>query len=96
MILDLNYLDGLEINCHQLYDGSHLNYLSSVSNENNLILTCGGDFHNDTHRAKCGVYFDDTIITIEEVVEYLRLTSTIKMCIQEPDFMLSFDFVYEK
>ena len=96
VLLDFDYLDGVEINCHPLYDGSHIKFLSKIAKENNFILTCGGDFHNDTHRAKCGVYLDDSLTEMEDIVLYLTTSKVIKMFIQEPDSMEGFEYLYEK
>ena len=73
------YLDGVEINCHPLYDATHLEFLNNLAKNNNFILTCGGDFHNDTYRVKCGVYFENHINEIEELVEFLKETNEIKL-----------------
>ena len=71
VLLDLKYLDGVEANCHPLYDATHVNKLTSIAKNNNLLLTCGGDFHNDTHRPKCGVYLNDDLKDTSEIVSYL-------------------------
>ena len=37
----------------------------------------GGDFHNDSPRAKCGVYLPDDISDIKDIVFYLKSTNEI-------------------
>ena len=82
VLLDLNYLDGIEANCHTIKEGPHLDLVSKIAIEYNKILTCGGDFHNDSPRAKCGVYLPDDISDIKDIVFYLKSTNEIKLCVQ--------------
>ena len=96
VLLNLDYLDGVEINCHPLYVGSHLGCLSDLAISNKLILTCGGDFHNDTRRVKCGVYFPDELNDIKDVVSYLNDTKSIELCIEEPDSEKTYNYTYKK
>lgn len=96
VLLELNLLDGVEINCHPLYDETHLNKLSMIADNNNLLLTCGGDYHADTHRPKCGVYLPDDLNTTKEIVLYLIKTNEIKLCVQEVGLMSTFDYQFYK
>ena len=95
VLLDLNYLDEIEANCHPLYDATHLNKLYNMAVTNKKLLTCGGDFHNDTIRAKCGVYLDESINNTLEVISFLKNANEIKLCVQEVGDLTSFDFVYK-
>ena len=83
VLLDLNYLDGIEANCHTKNEGPHLSLVSKIAKDNNKILTCGGDFHNDAPKAKCGVYLPDDIEDTLDIVKYLKETNEIKLCVQE-------------
>ena len=96
VLLDLNLMNGVEVNCHPLYDETHLNKLSNMAHENNILLTCGGDFHADTHRPKCGVYLPDFLQTTKEIVDYLIDAKTINLCIQEVGSMTTIDYVFDK
>ncbi len=82
VLLDLKYLDGIEANCHTIYEGPHLQTVSNIASENKKILTCGGDFHNDAPRAKCGVYLPDELNCMMDIVNYLKYTNEIKLCVQ--------------
>lgn len=79
---DLNYLDGIEANCHTIFEGPHLEKVSQIASQNKKILTCGGDFHNDAPRAKCGVYLPDDIKDAMDIVKYLKSAKEIKLCVQ--------------
>lgn len=92
-LLNLNYLDGIEINCHPLYEGTHIDELIEIAKTNNLIVTCGGDYHADTHRPKCGVYFNE-INSIEDIVSELKKSEKIELCVQETDQKSTFNFTY--
>ena len=96
VLLDLKFLDGVEINCHPLYEATHFEKLRSIAQNNNLILTSGGDYHADTHRAKCGVYFPDHIKDGVEIGKYLLAQSPLKLCIQEVDSDCSYDYEYAR
>ena len=96
VLLDLKYLDGVEANCHPLYDATHIVKLSKIAKDNDLLLTCGGDFHNDTHRPKCGVYLDESLKDTNEIVNYLKSVKEIKLCIQEVKEFTTYDYVFVK
>ncbi len=87
-ILDTRYLDGLELNCHPLYDGTHRDELVAKAKAESLMLTCGGDYHGDTYRTNCGVYLPDDITNI---AEFILNAKSVKLRIQEPH-----NEVYEK
>ena len=53
------YLDGIEFNCHFKKNGPNVDKIIEIANRENLFITCGGDFHNDTPRSKCGTFFKD-------------------------------------
>jgi hypothetical protein len=82
VLQDLNYLDGIEANCHTIKEGPHLELVSNIAKEYKKILTCGGDFHNDASRAKCGVYLPEDLNDIMDIVNYLKQENEIKLCVQ--------------
>lgn len=83
-LLDLSLLDGVEVNSHPKYDGTHIEELTELAEKNGLILTSGGDYHADTHRPCCGLYLPDTIASSEELGAYLRAARELELCYQEP------------
>jgi hypothetical protein len=82
----MNYVDGIEINCHPLYGNTYSNEIIKIAKQNNLIITCGGDYHHDTYRPKCGVYFPDDIKSNKDLKDYLVNSNEIKLCIQEVNY----------
>jgi hypothetical protein len=90
-LLDFAYLDGIEISCHPLYEGTHLEELTAIAAEKGVILTCGGDFHADTHRPHCGVYLPEELDTIEKIAAYLKTAESVDLCVQETREMISHD-----
>ena len=84
-VLDTNYLDALEINCHPLYKDTHYDVLYDSAKKAGIMLTCGSDYHGDTYRAECGAYFPDTVETIQDIAEYIKNTDSIKLRVQEID-----------
>ena len=84
-VLDTQYLDGIEINCHPYYNISHADKLTKIADETGLILTVGGDYHADTYHAVCGTYLPDTITDGIALGAYLHNTDQIKLRIHEPN-----------
>ena len=84
-VLDTEYLDGVEINCHPLYLKSYSEQLQVIARENGLILSCGGDFHADTYRPKCGMILPDDVEGSGGIKNYLLSESEKILYIQEPN-----------
>ena len=82
-MMDLAWLDGIEINCHPLYDATHCAELMDIASEKGKLVTCGGDYHADTYRAVCGTYFPDGLRTSQELVQYLKTTQEIRLHVHE-------------
>ncbi len=82
-ILDTNYLDALEINCHPLYKDTHYDVLFDAAKKAGIMLTCGSDYHGDTYRAECGTYFPDTVEAVQDIAEYIKCTDNVKLKVQE-------------
>jgi len=89
VLLELNYLDGVEANSHPLYDATHVEKLTKIAQSKALILTSGGDFHADTHRPHCGAYLPDSIGNTKELCDYLLTAESLDIRIQEPGEMQS-------
>ena len=93
-LFDLKYLDGIEVNCHPLYEGTHLAELKKIAEDNNKLLTCGGDYHADTHRVKCGMYLPEWIKNGVDVGTYLKQTKQCKLCVQEVNSFEQFEVIH--
>lgn len=93
--VDLKYIDGVEINCHPKYKSTYFYELLKIAVDNNLLLTCGGDYHADTpYRPKCGVYVPDSIRNSNELINYLKISECLRILKQEPfsDEITEFSF----
>lgn len=84
-VLNTDFLDGIEINCHPLYGNSYSKEIRQIAKENSLTVTCGGDFHADTYRPKCGMYLPDNITNSSELGEHIKNAKKISLCIHEPN-----------
>ena len=84
-VLDTNFLDGVEINCHPLYGNSYSKELLEIAEKHHLLVTCGGDFHADTYHPKCGMFLPDTVKDHFDLGAYLLSSEKKKLCIQEPN-----------
>ena len=95
-LLDPAYLDGIEINCHPVYEGTHRPALTEIARTNNLFLTCGGDYHGDIYRVTCGVYLPDTVKSSRDIRDYLCSTDEIRLCVQEVGDHTTQDVIYRR
>ncbi|MBQ8382057.1 MAG: hypothetical protein IJX47_02505 [Clostridia bacterium] len=93
-LLPAEYLDGVEVNCHPLYGKSDFSDMVEIATENGLILTCGGDYHADTYRPKCGTYLPDGLQSGVEIGRYLLGADELKLCIHEPNMEKAYDYLY--
>lgn len=84
-VLNTDFLDGVEINCHPIYKKSYSEELTEIARKNRLILTCGGDYHADTYRPKCGMYLPDGLQNTAELKNFLLSDCEKRLCVQEPD-----------
>ena len=93
-LLDVRFLDGVEVNCHPLYESSEFEAMLEIAKGNALLLTCGGDFHADTYRPKCGVYLPDALSDGVSLGRYLLSAEELRLCVHEKRTGESFDFLY--
>ncbi|MBE6605358.1 MAG: hypothetical protein E7639_06635 [Ruminococcaceae bacterium] len=93
-LLDNRYLTGVEISCHPLYDATYLDELSAVARQTGLILTCGGDYHADTRRPRCGMYLPDSIMDSTAIGAYLKAAAEVRLLVDEINDEPPFEVVY--
>jgi len=84
-LLDPALMDGVEINCHPLYGNSYSERVLQIAEDHQLIVTCGGDYHADTYRPKCGMFLPDACRDHHDLKAYLQSTQEKALCIQEPN-----------
>ncbi len=84
-VLDTEFLDGIEINCHPLYKNSYSKEIFKIAKENGLTVTCGGDYHGDTYRPECGMYLPDDITDSCKLGEYIGNAKKVSLYINEPN-----------
>lgn len=83
-VLDTNLLDGVEINCHPLYDDTHSKELIDIAQKNGISVTCGCDYHGDVcYRPQGGMSIPDEIDSEKKLAEYLKNTSSFSLQIHE-------------
>ena len=93
-LLDLSQLDGIELSCHPLYEGTMAESLLKTAKENNLAVTCGGDYHADTYRAHCGMYLDESISDTNALAKHLLSANEFRLKIHEVNTDTPYDLVY--
>ena len=71
VLLDLRYLDGIELNNHIKYDGPHAEHFCELARRYGKFVTSGGDYHADTRRTFCGVYFPGGLTDCRELKDFL-------------------------
>ncbi len=83
-IQEVQYLHGLEVNCHPLYQNSYADTILQAAHEAHLAVTVGCDYHADTYRPDGGSVLPDDIATDRNLAEYLRTADTFALQIHEP------------
>ncbi len=81
--MDHRYLDGVEINCHPLYGNTYSRELLALAKEHSLLVTCGGDYHADTYRPKCGVFIPDSIKDSLALGQHILLSKEVELLVHE-------------
>ena len=84
-LMDTQWMDGIELNCHPLYKNIFLPEILTAAKQNNLPLTCGGDYHADTYRPKCGMYLPDDLRDTRDLADYIRTSRQTRLCVQDVD-----------
>lgn len=82
-LMDAEWMDGVELNCHPLYGNIYLPEIQGVATSNRLPLTCGGDYHADTYRPKCGMYLPDNLRDTRDLADYIRSAKQTRLCVQD-------------
>ena len=59
-------------------------------------MTCGGDYHADTHRVRCGMYLPETVTDGVALGAYLKESDAVRLCVQEVGQQNAFDLTYER
>ncbi len=83
-ILDTDFLDGVEVNCHPVGNRTDKESLIEIAKEKGLFVTCGGDYHADVpNRPKCGMYMPDNLSDHNDLREFLLSPEANKLCVKE-------------
>lgn len=85
VVLNPEFLDGVEINSHPLYGKSFAEELLEIAEKNNLLVTSGGDYHADTYKPKCGMEIPKEIKTEKELGAFLLNGEKKEIIFQEPN-----------
>lgn len=96
VLMDPEHLDGVEVNCHPKYDRCYNEEMAELANNRGWILTCGGDYHADTHRVQCGMYLPETITDGVRLGQYLKNAEAVRLRVQEVGELTAFDMEYRK
>lgn len=95
-LLDTDYLDGIELNCHPKHT-THSDTLPALAHEKGLLLTCGGDYHADVaYRPVCGAFLPDTIQDERALADYLQNAKELKLRVHETDGRSWHDLTYRR
>ncbi len=82
-VLDANYLDGIEINCHPYYGSSFSAKILEVAEKKGLAVTCGGDYHADTLRPMCGMHVPDDVTTSAELGKHIATAGEKRLLVAD-------------
>ena len=84
-LLDVRFLDGVEINSHPLYRNIFLRETIAAACQNRLQLTSGGDFHKDTYRPFCGMELPESVTDGIALGKHLTSADQVTLWIQDVD-----------
>lgn len=96
VLMDPAFLDGVEVNCHPKYDRCYYQEAGELARSRGWVLTCGGDYHADTHRVQCGMYLPESIADGVALGRYLRESAAVRLRVQEVGQTAAFDLDYSK
>lgn len=82
-VLDVHYLDGVELNCHPLFAPTYSEQLIAIADEHALHVTCGGDYHATSYRPVCGMVTPDDIDTSEKLAAYILSSKEKTLVVHE-------------
>lgn len=83
-VLNTDYLDGLEINCHPKYFDTYSRKIIEIAQANKLSVTCGCDYHGDVpYRPQGGIFLLNTIQTDGDLAKYLKESKELHLQIHE-------------
>lgn len=92
-VLNTAFLDGIEVNCHPVYKISYREKIFETAKDADVAVSCGGDFHKDTYRPKCGVYFESGT---ERFGESLLKMNKTRLLVHEPNEDEPIEYIFEK
>ena len=95
-VLDTAYLDGVEVNCHPLYNITYADRLIRIAHESGLIVTCGGDYHADTYRPVSATHLPDDIENGLQIAEFLLSCREIELLIHEPKTEAPYSYTFRR
>ncbi len=90
VLLDTEYLDGVELNNHIKYDGPHTDYFCTLAHKHGIFVTSGGDYHADTRRTYCGVYMPDDITDCFGVKDFLLSAKSYDLQLEDEPSRITF------
>ncbi len=83
-IQNTNFLHGLEVNCHPLYQNSYADIILQEAAKKGLAVTVGCDYHADTYRPDGGTVLPDSIESDADLAWHLRSAKSFELQIHEP------------
>lgn len=89
------YIHGTEINCTPK-DLVLKDELLQVAKENELLVTCGTDYHAPDRTFRGGMYVPDTVYTSTDFAEYLKSTKTTQLFLEDECLEIAVPAVIER
>ena len=90
VLLDLRYLDGIELNNHIKYDGPHAEHFCELARRYGKFVTSGGDYHADTRRTFCGAYLPDDITDSFGVRDFFLTANSYELQLEDEPARIRF------
>ncbi len=83
-VQDTAFLDGVEVNCHPLYEDSFYSDVIKIAKQHGLAVVAGCDYHADTYRAEGGTFLPVHVKSDRELAKYILTADKFTLQIHDP------------
>lgn len=82
-VMNTDFLDGVEINCHPVFGPTCKQELIKISKEKGLHITCGSDYHGKIYRPRCGMIIPDDTENTFDLANYIMSENEKTLLVHE-------------
>jgi len=83
--VDVKSLDGIEVFNMHPHHNSRIGFAAQYAKVNNMIATCGSDFHHVGHEGMCGILTENALMNSFDIADILKSKN---YCMYISDFLI--------